>query len=144
MNELNTKLQGKGLFADEMHSLVKAFMRTLQFLSSQLEGNTLTHMQTLKEATPSTDHLCRYPSMLVALHGEFSRQFPDLKTVEGEMHMISSPFTGSVDNAPSDVQLKLIDLQSDTVLSEQFKSVSVLEFYTSLKEENFPYMRRHV
>ena len=32
MNELNTKLQGKGLFVHEMHSLVKAFMRKLQFL----------------------------------------------------------------------------------------------------------------
>ena len=71
MNELNTKLQGKGLFAHEMHSLVKAFMRKLQFFSSQFEGNTITHMQTLKEATPSTDHLSRYSSMLVALHGNF-------------------------------------------------------------------------
>ena len=57
--------------------------------------------------------------------------------------MISSPFTCSVDNGPSDVQLELVDLQSDTLLAEHFKSVSLLEFYSSLKEENFPYMRRH-
>ncbi|KAF0024904.1 hypothetical protein F2P81_021785 [Scophthalmus maximus] len=137
MNEINTKLQGKGLLAHEMHSLVKAFIRKLQFLSRQLEGNTLPHMQTLKEATPSTDHLRRYSSMLVALHGEFSRRFQDFKTVEGEMHMISSSFTCSVDNAPSDVQLELFDVQSDIVLSERFKSVSLLDFYSSLKEENF-------
>ncbi|XP_063768169.1 general transcription factor II-I repeat domain-containing protein 2-like [Eleginops maclovinus] len=68
MNELSTKLQGKGLFVHEMHSLVKAFMRKMQFLSSQLESNTLTHMQTLKEVTPSADHLRRYSSMLGALH----------------------------------------------------------------------------
>ncbi|XP_033977991.1 general transcription factor II-I repeat domain-containing protein 2B-like [Trematomus bernacchii] len=73
MNELNTKLQGKGLFVHEMHSLVKAFMTKMQFLSSQLESNTLTHMQTLKEVTPSADHLRRYSSMLGALHGEKSR-----------------------------------------------------------------------
>lgn len=47
MNELNTKLQGKGLFAHEIYTLVKAFMTKLQFLSSQLEGNILTHMPTL-------------------------------------------------------------------------------------------------
>lgn len=70
MNELNTKLQGKGLFVHEMHSLVKAFTRKLQFLSSQLESNTLTHMQTLKDITPSAHHLRRYSSMLGALHGE--------------------------------------------------------------------------
>jgi len=81
--------------------------------------------------------------MLEALHDEFSRQFLDFKTVEGEMHMISSPFTCSVDNAPIDVQLELIDLQSDKLLAEHFKSVSQLHFYSSLKEENFPQIRRH-
>ena len=40
MNELNTK-------ARAYWGLVKAFMRKLQFLSSQLEGTTLTHMQTM-------------------------------------------------------------------------------------------------
>ena len=143
MNELNTKLQGKGLFVHEMHSLVKAFMTKMQFLSSQLESNNLTHMQTLKEVTPSADHLRRYSSMLGALHGEFSRRFEDLRKIEDEMHLISSPFTCSVDNAPSDVQLELIDLQSDAVLAEHFKSGSLLDFYSSLKEENFPNMRRH-
>ncbi|XP_077091357.1 general transcription factor II-I repeat domain-containing protein 2B-like [Siphateles boraxobius] len=122
MNELNTKLQGKGLFVHEMYSLVTAFMRKLKFLSSQLEGNVLTHMSTLKEVTPSANHLRRYSSMLGALHDEFSRRFEDFKTVEGEMHMISSPFTFSVDNAPIDVQLELIDLQSDKLLAEHFKS----------------------
>ena len=67
------------------------------------------------------------------LHGEFSRRFEDFKTVEGEMHMISSPFICSVDNAPIDVQLELIDLQSDKLLAEHFKSVSLLHFYSSLK-----------
>ena len=143
MNALNTKLQGKGLFAHEMYSLVKAFIRKLQFLSSQLEGNILTHMPTLREATPSAKHLRRYSSMLGALHGEFVRRFEDFQTVDSEMHMISSPFTCSVDNAPSDVQLELIDLQSDTLLSERFKSVSLLDLYSFLQEETFPHMKRH-
>ena len=43
----------------------------------------------------------------------------------------------------SDAQMELIDLQSDTLLAEHFKSVSLLDFYSSLKEENFPHMRRH-
>lgn len=57
------------------------------------------------------------------------------------MHMISSLFTC---NAPSDVQLELIDLQSDTLLADHFRSISLLEFNSSLKEENFHYTRRHV
>lgn len=81
--------------------------------------------------------------MLGALHGEFSRRFEDLRTIEDEMHMIFSPFTCSVDNAPSDVQLELTDLQSDAVLAEHFKSGSLLDFCSSFKEENFPNLRRH-
>ena len=134
MNELNTKLQGKDLFVHKMHSLVKAFMRKMQFLSNQLESNILTHMQTLKEVTPSADHLHRYSSILGALDGEFSRRFEDLRTIEDEMHMISSLLICS---------MELIDLQSDAVLKEHFKSGSLLNFYSSLMEENFPNMRRH-
>ena len=142
MNELNVKLQCKGLFVHEMYSAVKAFMRKLQLLSSQMKDNILPHLPILKEATPSADRLHRYSSMLEALHGEFSRRFEDFKTVESEMHMVSSPFTCIVDNAPSDVQMELIDLQSDTLLTEHFKSVSLLDFYSFLKE-NFVHLRRH-
>uniref|UniRef100_A0A096MCD0 HAT C-terminal dimerisation domain-containing protein n=1 Tax=Poecilia formosa TaxID=48698 RepID=A0A096MCD0_POEFO len=137
MNERNTKLQGKAIFVHEMNSLVKAFMRKIQFLSRQLESNNLTHMQTLKEVTPSADHLCRYSAMLGALHDEFSRRFKDLRTMESKMHMISSPFTFSVDDASSDVQLELI------VLGENFKTGSLLDSCSSLKEENFPNIRKH-
>lgn len=59
------------------------------------------------------------------------------------MHMVSSPFNCSVDNSPSDFQMELIDLQSDTLLAEHFRSVSLLDFYFSLKEENFSQLRRH-
>lgn len=122
MSELNTKLQG-----NELHSPVKASMTKLHFLSSQLAGNTLTHMQTLKEVTtPSVDHLRRYSSMLGALHDEFSRRFEDLRTIEDEMRMISSPFTCSVDNAPSDVQLEVMDLRSDAVLAEHCWTFTLL------------------
>ena len=143
MTELNTKLQGKGLFVHEMHNLVKAFMTKLQFLSRQLERNNLTHMQTLKEATPSDDNLHRYSSMLEALHVEYSRRFQDFRKMESEMYFISSPLTFNVDDAPSDVQLELIDLQSDAVLAEHFKSQPLLNFYSSLKQEKFPNIKRH-
>lgn len=70
-------------------------------------------------------------------------RFEDLGRIKNEMLMISSTFTCSVDNAPSDIQLELIDLQSEAVLSDLFKPGSLLDFYSSLKEENFPNIRRH-
>ena len=92
INELNTKLQAKNRFVHKMHSLVKAFMRKLQFLSNQLKNKILTHMQTLKEVKPSATYLCRYSSMLGDLHNEFSRRFKDFKNIGDEIHLISSPF----------------------------------------------------
>ena len=62
--------------------------------------------------------------MLGVLHDEFSRRFQDFKKVEDEMQLVSSPFTCSVDSAPTDVQLELIDLQSDSLLKEHFKLVT--------------------
>ena len=144
MDELNVKLQCKGFFVHEMYSAVKAFMKKLQLLSSQVKDNILTHLPTLKEAKRSSDHLQKYSTTLEALHAEFSKRFQDFKALKNEMHMVSSPFNCSVDVAPSEVQMKLIDLQSDKLLAEYFRSVSLLDFYSSFKEENFPHLRRHV
>ncbi|KAL7380233.1 hypothetical protein ABVT39_014193 [Epinephelus coioides] len=82
MNELDAKLQGKGLFAHEIHSLVKAFMKKMLLLSRQVESNLLTHLPTMKEKAPSADQLSRYAAMLTALQGEFCRRFEDFKAVE--------------------------------------------------------------
>lgn len=47
---------------------------------------------------------------ITALHDGFAKQFEDFKTVKSEMHMTQYPFTCSVDNASSDVELELTDL----------------------------------
>jgi 17beta-estradiol 17-dehydrogenase/3beta-hydroxysteroid 3-dehydrogenase/mitotic-spindle organizing protein 1 len=55
--------------------------------------------------------------------------------------LVSSPFTCNVNNAPTDLQLELIDLQSDAVIGELFKTMSLTRFYASLHEQNFPTVR---
>lgn len=50
---------------------------------------------------------------MVSVEGELKSS----KQLRKKMPMISSSFTCSVDNAPSDVQLELIDMQSDKVLA---------------------------
>ncbi|XP_068189785.1 general transcription factor II-I repeat domain-containing protein 2-like [Antennarius striatus] len=143
MNGIQAQLKRKDVFVHDIHSLAKAFVRELQFLSNQLESSILTHVPSLKEVTPSADHLCRYSSMLTALHDEFVRRLEDFKNLEDEIQMILSPFTCNVYTAPTDVQLELIDLQCDMMLTQHFHSASLLDFYSALKEENFPNMRRH-
>lgn len=144
MNELNTKLQDRANLHMKCKASQKGFIRKLQFLSSRFGNTILTYMSTVKEAIPSADPLSWYLSTLGALHNEFSRWFEDFKTLESEMHMISAPFTCSLNNGSSDVELELIDLQSNSLLAERFNSVSLLDLYSSLAGENFPHIRGQV
>lgn len=87
-------------------------------------------MPTLKEITPSAEHLHIYSFMLCPLHGEYSRKFEDFRTIENEMDLISAKIMQ--DNAPSYVQLELIDMLFDAILVEQFNSGKLVNFYPSL------------
>ena len=114
MNELNSKLQGKGLFAHQMYSLVKAFKGKLILLTCQVEANNLTQHPTLLVCSLSDAQREKYTSLLRASNSKFSRRFEDFKVLENDMPLVSSPFLGwfplNVDNAPTDLQLELIDL----------------------------------
>ena len=48
-----------------------------------------------------------------------------------------------MDHAPTDLQLELIDLQSDAVIGELFKTMLLTRFYASLDEPNFPKIMSH-
>lgn len=131
INELNVKLQCKGLFVNEMYSTVKAFMRKLHLFSSQVRDNILTYLPTLKEGTRSADQVQNH---FRSTAWSFQGDFKITKLLElHEMHMVSSPFSRSVDNAPSFVQTRPNDMKSDTLLAEHIRSVSLLDFYSSSK-----------
>ncbi|XP_068603631.1 general transcription factor II-I repeat domain-containing protein 2B-like [Brachionichthys hirsutus] len=141
---LHAKLKRRDAFVHEMHALVKAFVSELQLLSDQLKSDRLAQMPALTDAAPSASRLRRFSSMLDTLRGEFSSRLEDFGGLEDEIGMITSPFTCSVYDAPCDVQLELIDLQSDLMLAGRFKTAPLLEFYAALQEENFPRMRSRV
>ena len=46
MNKLNNKLQGKGTFAREMYSVVKAFRVKIKLICRQLSQNNTTNFAT--------------------------------------------------------------------------------------------------
>ena len=71
---------------------------------------------------------------LRALNGEFFRRFEDFKVLENDMMLVSS----SCNLVPTDLQLEFIDLQSDALIGELFKTMSLRRFYATLDEQNFP------
>ncbi|XP_014460030.1 general transcription factor II-I repeat domain-containing protein 2-like [Alligator mississippiensis] len=137
MNDLNSRLHRKGLFAHELHFSVKSFMMKLLLFSHQIGNKEFSNFPTLQQVTVCDQNLEKYMSSLLNLHAELSRQFEDFQMIENDLSLVSSPFTFDVDNAPSELQLELIDLQCDALLVQQFKLVPLPRFYASLNEQNF-------
>ena len=77
----------------------------------------------------SDDQREKYTSLLRALNGEFSHRFENFNVLENDMLLLfSSPFTFNVDNTPTDLQLELIDLQSDAVIVLNRSPLSLTRF----------------
>uniref|UniRef100_H2YX15 DUF4371 domain-containing protein n=1 Tax=Ciona savignyi TaxID=51511 RepID=H2YX15_CIOSA len=142
MNELNTKLQGKGTFAHEMYSTVKAFRVKLKLFSRQLTQNITTHFATLATTAQPIMSTEKYTNMIFALDNEFGRRFADFQKLAAEFDILSSPFITDVEKAPDAVQLELIDLQCDSTLKGKFKSESIDKFYALLNPTKFANLRQ--
>ncbi|XP_042238726.1 general transcription factor II-I repeat domain-containing protein 2B-like [Homarus americanus] len=125
MNDLNSKLQGKGAFAHDLYSSVKAFMKKLLLLSRQITNKQFAHFATLQQIEVCDQNVQKYSLQLLDLHAEFSRRFHDFKLIE------------------NDLQLELIDMQCDPLLSEQMKTVTLPKFYASLNDCAFPKLKAH-
>ena len=57
--------------------------------------------------------------------------------IESDLNLISTACTCVVDKAPENLQLELIDLQSNKLFSNRFNKVSILKFYASLGDKKF-------
>jgi len=69
---------------------------------------------------------------------EFCRRFCDFEKIEKSLQLVSCPLSQDPVTAPQELQLELIDLQSDSVLKEKFNSLKLNDFYASPNEATFP------
>ncbi|XP_059845272.1 general transcription factor II-I repeat domain-containing protein 2-like [Hypanus sabinus] len=142
MNELNVKLQGKDQFVHDMYTNVKAFKSKLAFFSRQILNKLFTHFPTLATLEEAGTNLKKYCESLDALHREFCRRFSDFEKIDKSLQLVACPLSQDPKTAPEELQLELIDLQSDPVLKEKFNSLKLNDFYASLGKEVFPNLRR--
>lgn len=137
LNELNTKLQGKGVFAHELYVEVKAFQSRLKLFAKQLKEQNFVHFPLLKTRAVTQALSDKYSSQLMALKEEFIRRFADFKAIEGQFDLLSSPFACDIETATEELQVELIDLQADNSLKRLFENKPLVEFYASLHSEKF-------
>ncbi|KAJ8393026.1 hypothetical protein AAFF_G00069300 [Aldrovandia affinis] len=136
------KLQGKDQFVQDMYTNVKAFKSKLVLFSRQILNKSFTHFPTLATVKEAGAKVKKYSESLDALHGEFCRRFSDFEKIDKSLQLVACPLSQDPETAPEELQLELIDLQSDPVLKEKFNSLKLNDFYASLNEAAFPNLRR--
>ncbi|XP_077573515.1 general transcription factor II-I repeat domain-containing protein 2-like [Stigmatopora nigra] len=142
MNELNVKLQGKDQFVHNMYTNVQAFKSKLILFSRQMSNKSFSHFPTLATLKEATRNIKKYCKTLDDLHREFCRRFSDFEKIEKSLLLVSCPLSQDPETAPLELQLELIDLQSDSTSKEKFNSSKLDDFYASLNEAMFPNLRR--
>ncbi|XP_077434746.1 general transcription factor II-I repeat domain-containing protein 2A-like [Vanacampus margaritifer] len=142
LNDLNVKLQVKDQFVHNMYTNVSAFKSKLILFSRQMAKKSFAHFPTLAVQKGTIQNTDKYCKSLDDLHREFCRCFSDFKQIASSLQLVSCPLSQEPETAPPELQLELIDLQSDSALKEKFKSLKLNDFYASLDEAAFPNLRR--
>ncbi|GBM65840.1 Protein Hook [Araneus ventricosus] len=135
MNNLSVKMQGKNQFINDIWAHLKAFKLKLNLFAGQLAKNDLSHFSRLN-SIPSVnkEKLKNYEEGLKKLHFEFECRFQDFSAIQTELDIFTMPFNVNCEAVRSDLQLELIELQSNNHLKQSFLNMPKLEFYESLSK----------
>ncbi|GBN00601.1 General transcription factor II-I repeat domain-containing protein 2 [Araneus ventricosus] len=144
MNNLNVKMKGKNQFIDDIWAHLKAFKLKLNLFAGQLAKNDLSQFSRLNSIS-SVDEvkLKNYEDGLKKLHFDFERRFQDFSAIPTELGIFTMPFNVNCEGVRSDLQLELIELQSNNHLKQSFLNMPKLEFYKSLSKVSFPNLISH-
>lgn len=126
LNVLNKTLQGQGQLVSAAYDNVRAFSTKLALWKAQLSQTNLCHFPACKAlvdaGTPfSAD---KYVDVILRLQEEFDHRFADFKTHRATFHIFADPFSFDVQDAPSVLQMELIELQCNSELKAKFREVS--------------------
>uniref|UniRef100_A0A6P7GQ58 General transcription factor II-I repeat domain-containing protein 2A-like n=1 Tax=Diabrotica virgifera virgifera TaxID=50390 RepID=A0A6P7GQ58_DIAVI len=116
LSDLNLKLQGKDQLCTQLYEHIQAFTKKLILLEKQLEQKQLVHWETLSARNQEMLDLAKYVSLLQRLRNEFEERFVDFKLQIPNMKVFQNPFEIEIDGAVLNLQMELIELQSDSLL----------------------------
>ena len=94
----------------------------LELFAKQLNEQNFVHFPLLKMRAVTKALSGKYSSQLMALKEEFIRRFADFMAIEGQFDLHGSPFACDIETATEELQMELIDLQTDNSLKRMFES----------------------
>ncbi|XP_014783823.1 general transcription factor II-I repeat domain-containing protein 2B-like [Octopus bimaculoides] len=142
---MNLKLQGKNNLVCDLYRIITTFRRKLSLFEAQLEGGNFSHFQCFQEfCTENVEHvnLKLHKKIIQDVNKHFSQRFSDLDRIENEILLFENPFGYNLDNMPTELQLELIDLQSNTLLKEKHREGKLIEFYHCLPADKFSKLKK--
>ncbi|XP_025099127.1 general transcription factor II-I repeat domain-containing protein 2B-like [Pomacea canaliculata] len=125
-----------------MWTHVKAFKLKLRHFAQQAGEGKFCHFPLLGKQIVSGNIATKVKGYFKSLEKEMERRFKDFSNTEPEFNILTYPFTADPGAAPDELQLELIDLQSDHAMKEAFSFAKLVDFYKSLSADKFPHLRK--
>ena len=99
-----------------------------------MESGNYAHFPTLKEYKPTSN--TPFVSVIQHLRTEFLSRFGDIRSLENDIKLFSTPFDVQVDTVQEKYQMELVELQSSDELKSKFhaEGVLLLDFYKKYLE----------
>jgi hypothetical protein len=79
----------------------------------------------------------KFVSIIQQLRYGFSPRFADFYTSSKEIRLFQNPFPIDINDVPAQMQMEVIELQSNDCLKDSFSEGNLLQFYTGLPILNF-------
>ena len=120
--QLNGQLQGRNQLANKMFEHITSFQRKLVLFKDQFSNSMLTYFPCLKmQHDEGQDfNYQKYGTMIEKFSAVFVARFLNFRQLESDFDIFSNPFNTAVNQSPDQLQLELIDLQSDNDMKRAF------------------------
>ena len=129
LSSLNCSLQGNNKRCQDLYSTASAFIKKLCLWKTQLASGVTTHFPTLANHKIN-ESFNVYNILICNWIDEFERRINEINSFLPVMKMYANPMTINATNAPDNIQLELLDIESDVELRQAFQSEILLGFWS--------------
>lgn len=152
MNKLNLELQGKEKTIIELIGSINAFKSKLNLWISQIKECNFRHFTNLENYIKKYKKIetIKYSDHLVELKNNFEIRFSDFRKIQPIALFISNPFVDTniseisqqianmLNKNSSDLEMEIIDFQSDLQLKTR---ISQTDFWILVDEKKYPLLK---
>ena len=144
LNDFDLRLQGETSLLCNMYTEVKAFRQKLDLFATQLSRDNFPHFPVCEQFNQEAN--LPFPSKFAhdtisTLKLQFRQRFSDLDAHATDVRILQNPFDSDVELLKPELQMEVIDLQSNDMLKDKYKEVELIEFYKCLPRAQYMHLK---